>query len=285
MNESSKGPADQRPGGRSTGGTKPPTGGRPATASSGGEGPIPLAQPETTPARAAGAGRDLNAALCPACSHGMSPAAVICINCGFDRRTGFTRRTGVDAAANRTGTLNCPSCGYDLTGLRQRVCPECGEQNLGKHNPIHKKRKARKEQTKLWATPAAMLTIGTGICLWHVIDLGGEVALAWAGMTAMSILGAFCGYAITAMKLTGWPYDVGNSLLRIGGILMVSTALLSVVPLGGLFGIFMLWVALALMLIPVMDMELGESMIAATLVLFGGIIGGFVGVLLIAPLL
>jgi hypothetical protein len=254
-----------------------------------GDGPIPLAAPE--PMNGAGAGRLASGGggggvgggeeggFCPACSRGMARDAVLCIHCGFDRRTGFTRRTGVDAAATKTGTLTCPSCGYDLTGLRKRVCPECGETNLGRNNAKAKQRQAQKESVALWVLPTAMLVVGSVISIWHVARLGGgEVAVKWAIGTSFCVLGAFVGYSLIAMLLTGWAYGLGQSLLRIGGILMILTAGTILVPLGGgIIAMLLGWFVLCVMLITIMDLDINDGWMVTTAVLAGWICGGLLG--------
>ncbi|MGH7131396.1 MAG: hypothetical protein ACREJO_05575 [Phycisphaerales bacterium] len=64
--------------------------------------------------------------LCAACAHTMGRDSVICTHCGYDERQGFTRATSPGSTHAGGGTIACPYCDYDLTGLKQLRCPECG---------------------------------------------------------------------------------------------------------------------------------------------------------------
>lgn len=64
--------------------------------------------------------------LCAACAHTMARDSIICTHCGYDERQGFTRATSPGATHAGGGTIACPYCDYDLTGLKQLKCPECG---------------------------------------------------------------------------------------------------------------------------------------------------------------
>lgn len=87
--------------------------------------------------------------VCPSCHAPLAPAAVLCIDCGFDRRTGRQMRTqresGRHAAGFGTtgltsdqtraseqraqverGKRTCSACGESLLPLEKR-CPKCGQ--------------------------------------------------------------------------------------------------------------------------------------------------------------
>jgi hypothetical protein len=51
--------------------------------------------------------------------------------------------------------LNCPKCGYDLGGLRERVCPECG----GAFDPAAIRRRHRRARRRRWLISMAIMTI------------------------------------------------------------------------------------------------------------------------------
>lgn len=80
-------------------------------------GPIPLA-PDESPAPV------VRAAPCPSCGRSLRADAVLCVECGFDRRKGVH---SVAAAPGEHKPIPCRECGYDLTGVVNATCPECGE--------------------------------------------------------------------------------------------------------------------------------------------------------------
>jgi hypothetical protein len=98
--------------------------------------------------------------------------------CEFPCRQGFDVRS-----------LHCPSCGYDLTGLPENRCPECG--GLFDRNEL-----ARQSNFTLWKAMRQTLWLpGAGaaagvVCMLAVIGLklpdtaiaGGALALAGLGV-------------------------------------------------------------------------------------------------------
>jgi len=234
----------------------------------------------------------LAAAVCPSCESNFPPNAVLCINCGFDRRThariDAPALTKKSKPAPEVVTIDCPRCGYNIAGLTTTICPECGEEftpdGLNRHA---KKKKAARAQIQLWVTPTIMLGIGSVICIGYVAKLGGGmVAAIWAIGTSFSVLGGFSGYALIAANLTGWPYGIGNSLLRISGILMIMTAALILIPIPSfIITIFVAWTIISFLCLTMMEMEYRDCGVAATSVILGWILGGIVGSIIISRLM
>lgn len=164
---------------------------------------------------------------------------------------------------------------------------------MGKYRHAARMRDKQTTRIELWVLPTAMLVIGSVISIWHVARLGGgETAVVWAFIAAFRVLGAFVGYALITMLLTGWAYGLGQSLLRIGGILMILTAGTILLPVGGgpvaagtilvsvgrdLFAVFLGWIVLCVMLITIMDLDINEGWIVTTSVMAGWICGGMLG--------
>ncbi|MDQ7012456.1 MAG: zinc ribbon domain-containing protein [Planctomycetota bacterium] len=68
---------------------------------------------------------------CPMCFRSMPRDAKICVSCGYDPEKGIQSSTKIVKKAGkgwtkRTRGYRCDNCGYDLAGLPEPVCPECG---------------------------------------------------------------------------------------------------------------------------------------------------------------
>ncbi len=258
--------------------------------------PIPLADDAApAPRQQSTAHREarmLASAVCPSCESNFPPDAVLCISCGFDRRThariDAPSPTKKSKPAPQVVTIDCPKCGYNLAGLTTTICPECGEEFIPVRLKRHaNKKKATRAQLQLWVTPTIMLGIGSVICIGYVAKLGGGmVAAIWAIGTSFSALGGFSGYALIAANLTGWPYGIGNSLLRISGILMIMTAALILIPIPSfIITISVAWTIISFLCLTTMEMKYHDCGVAATSVILGWILGGIIGSIIISRLI
>ena len=260
------------------------------------DGPIPLVdKPAPPPRRQSAAEREalmLASAVCPSCESNFPPDAILCISCGFDRRT----RARVNAPppqkkakpAPEIATVICPKCGYNLAGLTSTTCPECGEGfTHASLNRQAKRRSSAAADRQLWLTPSIMLGISSLVCLGYVGYLGGGiVAVAWAIGTGFCMLGGFFGYAVVAATITGWCYNFGNSLLRVNAILMVTTAALIFLPVPFfLLKILVIWLILFGLVKSVMDMDYQAAALAATFMIIGWIFSGLFGIYFISRLI
>ena len=68
---------------------------------------------------------------CPMCFRSMPRDAKICVSCGYDPAKGIQSSTRIvkkagKGWAQRSRGYRCDTCGYDLAGLPEPVCPECG---------------------------------------------------------------------------------------------------------------------------------------------------------------
>jgi hypothetical protein len=111
-----------------------------------------------------------DAGTCMGCGALMRAGAVLCARCGYDSRAGVRASTSAGGAGL---VKKCAGCGYELTGLKRPVCPECGASFSAKDrrrlDRDHSEGVARAE----WIKPLVMLGIGWGIVLMHALVTGG----------------------------------------------------------------------------------------------------------------
>lgn len=64
---------------------------------------------------------------CPACAKAIGENDVVCAQCGFDYRIGYSPKAISAQTAVGSAKHLCSKCGYDCTNLPAAVrCPECG---------------------------------------------------------------------------------------------------------------------------------------------------------------
>ncbi len=61
--------------------------------------------------------RPTSRGVCPSCFRPLPPDTGVCVSCA----TGLNRKPSPDGSGP-----TCQKCGYDLTGARSLICPECG---------------------------------------------------------------------------------------------------------------------------------------------------------------
>ncbi len=61
--------------------------------------------------------RPTSRGVCPSCFRPLPPDTGVCVSCS----TGLNRKPNPDGSGP-----TCQKCGYDLTGARSLICPECG---------------------------------------------------------------------------------------------------------------------------------------------------------------
>lgn len=140
--------------------------------------------------------------VCAACGKARDKESVVCVNCGFDERAGFQRGTGVGASPRKGGKTTCPSCGYDLKGLKKPKCPECG-----KVMPLVTEREEREAESqaiarKAWIKPLVLLGIGlAGLCIvgtqrgpGGVEGVATELVEFAVGFPVAAIVYVICGF-------------------------------------------------------------------------------------------
>lgn len=188
-----------------------------------GEGPIPIApgfdEPKRPPTEPTVGG-------CPSCARSMPADSVICIHCGFDRRKGYRRGNGVGSSPGSSGSLECPSCGYSLVGLKHDRCPECGQRDVGPNSRVRRQQQAKRAEAMELGGPIGVL-VGSWVLSGLLLTASGNSTSAVGMLISFPILiiGGFAGYSCVAMLLTGWPFTLGITLLRVGAVVSFLAAI------------------------------------------------------------
>lgn len=140
--------------------------------------------------------------VCPACGTGRDKESVVCVSCGFDDRAGFQRGTGVGASARKGGKTVCPSCGYDLKGLKKPRCPECGKVLPVVTEKDEREAESKEIARKAWIKPLVLLGIGlAGLCVVGTQRGGGggvgiatELVEFAVGLPVAGLVYVICGF-------------------------------------------------------------------------------------------
>lgn len=167
---------------------------------------------------------------CPSCMHTLGHDSVICINCGYDRRTGLIG-TGPDAKAVKrkpSSKLTCAKCEYDLTGLRSNVCPECGTKfSLSDRKHRRRSDEAKRVVRMAYLVPAWMfgISMAIGLMLIAARDKDAKVAGFYALFVVARALVATGVYFMMCMLWVGFDAPLHLTFLRLSGIASVMSLL------------------------------------------------------------
>ena len=225
---------------------------------------IPLA--DEVPYAAAGTG---GAGSCPACGRIMGKSAVICVGCGYNAREGVRSSTLVSSKGESgRRTVPCPSCGYDLSGLRSQKCPECGERITLQTVRDKNERYAAEMHRREYIKPAAWLGVGVvGVAISLLIQ--GEplgVVLYGAGLFLEIVIG-YAVFWCCQKWLIGDEAPFLLSILRLAGIYALTDL---VGELAGLLPIIIVpslitFVAYMALLMDAFDLEFSDAWLLAIL--------------------
>ncbi|MDP1663235.1 MAG: zinc ribbon domain-containing protein [Phycisphaerales bacterium] len=183
--------------------------------------------------------------MCPACQGLIPVDAVVCTRCGLNLKTGSrTREADRDpadgerkakllkqarsagdvetlerlGARHKGGGAACAACGYDVTGLGGRPCPECGHERSIAAD-LHQRRQKQIEHywrttwlvggVGLAAGAALTLGVGTGLLGWSMIKCIAHLAMCEGAL--------FAGYFFVCLFI-GYEEDVRGLAVRLMGV-------------------------------------------------------------------
>ena len=159
---------------------------------------------------------------CPICLKSMPKGAKICVSCGYDAVKGIQSSTLVEKAASKKkrgkrGYL-CAKCGYDLEGVPEPVCPECGTRvNLSRRDRLRQEAAAEVYHNE-WKKPLIWLAVGVlGMSIVYLASGVPSAILIYAALLTVQII---IGYIVLWM-CSSFLGDIGTPLLnltRLAGI-------------------------------------------------------------------
>lgn len=130
--------------------------------------------------------------LCPGCGMPSSSNAVVCLGCGFNRRTGMFTADELNAAQDPTKPVrkkkfSCSKCGYSLDGLKSPQCPECGTINTRETGKLDRRSLSRQIVRDTYMKPAIIAIIAiVGLAIIATVHR----SPAYAAFTAIWIAGS-----------------------------------------------------------------------------------------------
>jgi len=160
---------------------------------------------------------------CPVCLREIRPPETRCERCNYDSKEGLTEHTLVGMHALGPEALVCAKCKYDLRGLRQMRCPECGEHIRPRAKKEKKAGRFRDEATReAYRTPLLMIGIAGGIyLLWAGADGGPQaVPLVLMGLAFQVITGVIV-FFLCSLIAFGFDAPWHLTILRLTGIYCV----------------------------------------------------------------
>ncbi len=200
--------------------------------------------------------------MCEGCSKSINADVFVCAYCGYDGRLG-------PPAKLKKPLHTCKKCGYDLAGLPEPICPECGTKNARRTSRSHLYEEESKEVTK-WAylRPAIMLGVGlVGLIILSLIRHGGDPKyLTYTFIEFFAGVPAVLGVYVACCALwIGFDMRLDLIALRVAGIFAVVSLVSDLV---GLFPVSIVawsvtWCTYIWMLAQELDLELQDALIIA----------------------
>ncbi len=185
---------------------------------------------------------------CPICLREIRPPETRCERCNYDSKVGLTPETLLGQRELGPEALICAKCKYDLRGLRQMRCPECGEAIRPRAKKGKKAGRFKDDATReAYRVPLLMIGIAGGIYVLWAGSLGGSLAvpavllyLAFQVITGMIVFflcslfafGFDAPWHLTFLRLTGIYCVVNLASLAIsevvGGSIILNVVVLLV---------------------------------------------------------
>jgi RNA polymerase subunit RPABC4/transcription elongation factor Spt4 len=198
---------------------------------------------------------------CESCSKLINAEVKVCPYCSYDQTLGPPGKL-------KKPLHTCRHCGYDLAGLPEPICPECGHRNARRSTYSSLYDDDSREITR-WAylRPVIMLGVGLfGICLFALLRYHDPKYVAFTliryAVEVPVVLGVYIGCCAAWI---GFDMPLRLVALRLAGIFAVVDLIADVV---GIFPIWVVWlsvsgIAYIWMLAQELDLDLQDALIIA----------------------
>ena len=197
---------------------------------------------------------------CPVCKRTLAADARICVGCGYDKSKGIQSSTRIEKTTRKgTRGLYCENCGYDMEGLPEPICPECGTRidYSRDHRLLDQKKTYAVDDD--YKKPLAWFAVGFVLSIFLKGIFGGlDQMILFTLLFVATVLAAWVGLWIGGRFLLG---DSGTALLnlvRLAGAVALGSLVDVILPFSLFFltpGIFVFCVVLT----DVLDIELRDS--------------------------
>jgi hypothetical protein len=206
----------------------------------------------------------------------------MCTNCGLNFQSGLRtqqaagagvggrdladaqRKPGRSAPPGETKSAHRCPCGYDLTGLGGKPCPECGRTSEArrKGGKLGTREERRKETIRhYWRSTMLVLIIGSIVGLAVTFAFGTGVRkmdpLSCAVHLGLCEVCLFVAYFAICLVFWGFEEDIRGLVLRLVGVGAVWSALLIMVMAIPQFGVMMM-VGIAVMSVASLALPLNQ---------------------------
>jgi hypothetical protein len=207
---------------------------------------------------------------CPVCMAPILRGHHVCARCGMDQRKGVESSTWVERTlAPRKGRRapTCPTCGYDMTGLRELKCPECGTvlTPAGARKAAEKRLSARRVRN-VYLVPLLMFVFGAGFASAAMYGLRGTAGVGAYWFTfGFEVAIAIAVFWVCQIIWIGVDAPMHLNLLRLCGCYAAVDAanvIFSLIPVLGLAWILSIALYIAL-LTEMLDLEVPDALIVA----------------------
>lgn len=177
---------------------------------------------------------------CPVCVRAMAPGTRICVSCGYDAEKGIQSSTKIEKSASRkksrTRGYLCKSCGYDLTGLREPVCPECGSRvPMSRRERLDNDMRSQVFHEE-YKKPLVWLAVALVIIAVALIIKGDPVGIVWyAALLVVQLPFMLIGLWVCQMTFLGQVGTIPLNTVRIASALAIGNAVDQLVPISFMF--------------------------------------------------
>lgn len=213
---------------------------------------------------------------CPGCAKPISPAAAVCIHCGFNRETGERIATTLDVSKQlkrKSKPRACRDCGADLTGLAAPNCPNCGRVNDARADRAERDaEESRRITRRSWVHPIIMLAIGMGIMLAvYAARMGSDGVVFYLARFGVSLAIGVVVYFMCSVMWIGFDQPPLQTIIRLAGVYALADVAYTLTAMAGMSLIGM--IAILLMVVPtlvymgllckLMDIDLHDALFVA----------------------